>query len=111
MWQFQPRTFIPWYLQIVSPLIAVFFTVLLGMGLFSFLGKDPFHAMHVFFISPLSDGYNIGELLVKPHQCCFVLLGWRFVIRLICGISAQKVNYCWAQWLVVLSVCILRKAL
>ena len=49
MWQFQPRTYIPWYLQLVSPLIAVFLTILLGMGLFSFLGKDPFHAMQVFF--------------------------------------------------------------
>ena len=74
MWQFQPRTFIPWYLQLVSPLIAVCLTILLGMGLFSFLGKDPLHAMYVFFISPLSDGYNVGELLVKtaPMLLCAV---------------------------------------
>jgi simple sugar transport system permease protein len=75
MWQFQPRTFIPWYLQLVSPLIAVCLTILLGMGLFSFLGKDPLHAMYVFFISPLSDGYNVGELLVKTAPMLLCAIG------------------------------------
>ena len=42
MWQFQPRTFIPWYLQIVSPLNRGVFTVLLGMGLLVFSVKIRF---------------------------------------------------------------------
>jgi len=77
MWQLQPRTYVPWYLQLVSPLIAVVLTLVLGICLFSFLGKDPFHAMHVFFINPLSDSYNIGELLVKtaPMLLCAIGLG------------------------------------
>lgn len=78
MWQFQPRTFIPWYMQLVSPLIAVFLTVILGMCLFSMLGKDPFHAMQVFFISPLTDSYNIGELLVKTAPMLLCAIGLAF---------------------------------
>lgn len=78
MWQFQPRTSIPWYMQLVSPLIAAFLTIILGMALFSFLGKDPFHAMHVFFISPLSDAYNIGELFVKTAPMLLCAVGLAF---------------------------------
>ena len=31
--------------------------------------------MHVFFISPLSDGYNIGELLAKPAPMLLCAIG------------------------------------
>lgn len=78
MWQFQPRTSIPWYMQLVSPLIAAFLTILLGMALFSFLGKDPVHAMQVFFISPLADSYNIGELFVKTAPMLLCAVGLAF---------------------------------
>ncbi len=78
MWQFQPRTYIPWYMQLVSPLIAVVMTIILGMCLFSMLGKDPFHAMQVFFINPLTDSYNIGELLVKTAPMLLCAIGLAF---------------------------------
>ena len=36
-----------------SPALAVLATLLLGFVLFSVLGKDPWQAMHVFFVKPL----------------------------------------------------------
>lgn len=61
-------------MKIASPILAIFLTLIFGSVLFSLLGKDPFHAMHVLLIAPLSDGYNINEILVKmgPLLLCAV---------------------------------------
>jgi len=56
----------------LSPPAAVLATALVGLALFSLLGKDPWSAMHVFFVQPLETRYGIGEWLLKagPLMLC-----------------------------------------
>jgi len=48
----------------LSPVLAVFLTLIAGTFLFWGLGKDPVLALYTFFISPIADWYGITELLV-----------------------------------------------
>ena len=48
----------------LSPVLAVFLTLIAGTFLFWGLGKDPLLALYTFFISPIADWYGITELLV-----------------------------------------------
>ncbi|MDP5253801.1 MULTISPECIES: ABC transporter permease [unclassified Vibrio] len=56
----------------LSPFIAITFTMLVSSVMFSLLGVDPLRAFEVFLIMPLSDSYNLGELMVKaaPLMLC-----------------------------------------
>ena len=55
----------------MSPLLAALLTLIAGFILFSALTDDPFQALSTFFISPISDGYGVSELLLKA---CPILL-------------------------------------
>lgn len=70
----QARTEPSSVMKVASPLIAILLTLIFGVILFSALGKNPFEALHVLLISPLSDAYNIGEMFVKmgPLLLCAV---------------------------------------
>ena len=48
-----------------SPLLALAFTVLIGVALFIALGKDPVRGLQVFFWEPIRTPYALGELAVK----------------------------------------------
>jgi len=48
----------------LSPLLAVFFTLVTGALLFWALDKPPLFALYTFFIRPIADWYGITELLV-----------------------------------------------
>ena len=50
-------------IALVSPLIAIGLTITTMIILFAILGKNPFMALWVYFIDPLTDGYS---LLVYP---------------------------------------------
>ncbi len=58
----------------LAPLWAVLATVVVGLVLFSLLGKDPAEALYVFFVKPLATRYGVGELLQKagPLMLCAV---------------------------------------
>ena len=47
-----------------SPLLALIITVVLGIGLFVLLGKDPIRGLQMFFWEPLKSTYALGELMV-----------------------------------------------
>ena len=59
---------------VVSPLMAAAATVIVGFVLFAALGRDPWQALHVFFVKPIETRYGIGELLLKagPLMLCAV---------------------------------------
>ncbi len=56
----------------LSPFIAILLTMLVSSLMFSLLAVDPLRAFEVFLIMPLSDSYNLGELMVKaaPLMLC-----------------------------------------
>lgn len=58
----------------LSPAFAALATLAVGFVLFSALGKNPWEALYVFFVKPVSTPYGIGELLLKasPLMLCAV---------------------------------------
>jgi general nucleoside transport system permease protein len=55
-------------IALVSPLIAILFTIVTMSILFAILGKNPASALVVYFIDPLIDGYSLQEIAVKARH-------------------------------------------
>jgi len=64
-----------------SPLLALAITVLIGIGLFEVLGKDPVRGLQVFFWEPIKNTYAISELLVKATPLLIIALGLAVCFR------------------------------
>jgi simple sugar transport system permease protein len=64
-----------------SPLLALVFTVVIGVILFAALGKDPLAGLTVFFWEPIKSGYALGELLVKATPLLLIALGLAVCFR------------------------------
>ncbi|MCY7314239.1 MAG: ABC transporter permease [Rubrivivax sp.] len=62
-------------MSLASPLLALLLTVLIGIGLFVLLGKDPVKGLAVFFVEPLKNLYQISELSVKATPLILIALG------------------------------------
>lgn len=62
----------------ISPLLALVLAVICGGLLFALMGKDPFAALHAFFIEPLLDMWSIHELLVKAAPLILIAVGLSF---------------------------------
>jgi ABC-type uncharacterized transport system permease subunit len=64
-----------------SPLLALAVTVLVGLTIFSLLGKDPLRGLTMFFWEPIKSGYAVGELLVKATPLLIIALGLSVCFR------------------------------
>ena len=64
-----------------SPLLALVFTVIIGVALFSALGKDPVSGLKVFFWEPIRTPYALGELTVKATPLLLIALGLAVCFR------------------------------
>ena len=64
-----------------SPLLALLITVLVGVLLFSLLGKDPVRGLQMFFLEPLKSSYALGELVVKATPLLLIALGLAVCFR------------------------------
>jgi simple sugar transport system permease protein len=64
-----------------SPLLALIVTVLVGLTIFSLLGKDPLRGLTMFFWEPIKSGYAVGELLVKATPLLIIALGLSVCFR------------------------------
>jgi general nucleoside transport system permease protein len=62
-------------LRYLTPIIALALTMVAGMALFAFLGKEPVQAIKVIFIDPLFDPYSRSELLVKAAPLALIATG------------------------------------
>src|ERR1700739_1296351 len=62
-------------IALVSPLIAIGMTIVTMVILFAILGKNPFLALWVYFIDPLTDGYSLQELAVKATPLVMIAVG------------------------------------
>jgi general nucleoside transport system permease protein len=60
---------------ITSPLIAIGLTLVTMTVLFALLGKNPFAALWVYFIVPLTDAYSLQEIAVKATPLVMIALG------------------------------------
>ncbi len=64
-----------------SPVLALLITVVIGMIMFTALGKDPIKGLEMFFWLPIKNGYAIGELLVKATPLLIIALGLAVCFR------------------------------
>src|SRR6059036_237390 len=58
-----------------SPLIAVGLTLVTMSILFALLGKNPFNALAVYFLQPLTDSYSLQEMVVKATPLVMIAIG------------------------------------
>ena len=64
-----------------SPLLALAITVVIGVILFSVMGKDPVRGLQVFFWEPIKSAYALGELGVKATPLLLIALGLAVCFR------------------------------
>ena len=71
-------TFVPrdtssknWF--IIGPVLSIFFTIIFGLLIFTFLGYSPIETLYQIFISPFSRIDRISDILVK--SCPLIIIG------------------------------------
>lgn len=64
-----------------SPVLALLITVVIGVGLFMLLGKDPVKGLLAFFWEPIKSGYALGELTMKATPLLLIALGLAVCFR------------------------------
>jgi general nucleoside transport system permease protein len=68
-------------MSLASPLLALAVTVLIGVGLFLLLGKDPVRGLQMFFYEPVKSLYALSELSVKAVPLILIALGLAVCFR------------------------------
>ena len=68
-------------MSLLSPVMALAVTVLLGTALFAMLGRDPLRGLQMFFVEPLSSLYALSELSVKATPLILIALGLAVCFR------------------------------
>jgi simple sugar transport system permease protein len=68
-------------MSVLSPVLALAITVVIGVVLFLLLGKDPLRGLQVFFVEPLKSGYALGELALKATPLLLIALGLAVCFR------------------------------
>lgn len=81
MFKLEPRPVPSKILTFASPLIALLITVLIGVGLFVALGKDPVAGLRMFFVEPLKSTYALSELSLKATPLILIALGLAVCFR------------------------------
>ncbi len=81
MIRLEPRKEISKGLLYVTPMLAVLITILAGMVMFTFLGKDPVQAIYIIFVQPLTDLFVISEMIVKATPLILIAIGLSFGFR------------------------------
>jgi simple sugar transport system permease protein len=81
MLRLEPRSQTSRFWSQASPVLALLITVLIGVMLFSLLGKDPVKGLQVFFWEPIKNAYGWSELLVKATPLLLIALGLSVCFR------------------------------
>ena len=63
---------------VVAPLVAVALTLVTMGVLFALIGHDPFAALRVYFLDPLTDPYGLQEIAVKATPLVLIGVGLSF---------------------------------
>ncbi len=81
MWRLEARAQPSRAMSVLSPLLALALTVLIGIVLFALLGKDPLRGLQVFFVEPLRSAYALSELSIKAVPLVLIALGLALCFR------------------------------
>ena len=63
-------------MAILSPVIAIVLTLVTGGIIFALRGLNPFSALYVFFVEPLTTSWSIEQLIVKAAPLAMIGAGW-----------------------------------
>jgi general nucleoside transport system permease protein len=69
------------WMSLASPLLALAVTVLIGVLMFQWLGKDPVRGLQMFFYEPLKSLYALSELSIKATPLILIALGLAVCFR------------------------------
>ena len=78
---FVPRGKISLLRVLATPAIAVLITLVIGALIFRILGYSPLVALYHFFIAPVSQAYQIADLLVKACPLVIIACGLVYCYR------------------------------
>ncbi len=81
MFRLEPRPQPSRFWSLGSPLLALVFTVGVGMLLFTALGKDPVRGLQMFFVEPVKSFYAWGEIAIKATPLLLIALGLSVCFR------------------------------
>ena len=76
-----PRKHISVSRTLVTPLIAIVLTLLVGATIFGVLGFDPLGSLYEFFVAPISRPDQVGDLFVKACPLIITATGLVFCYR------------------------------
>ena len=63
------------FYMVMSPIIALGLTVVIGALMFWLLGKPPMKALYVYFIEPLTEIWSVHELAIKAGPLILIAVG------------------------------------
>ena len=75
------RKIVPVHLTILTPIFAIFLTLVFGAFIFGALGYDPIEALYQFFIAPISRPDQVADLFVKACPLIIIASGLVFCYR------------------------------
>ncbi len=81
MLKLEPRPEPSKRMSLLSPLLALTITVVIGTILFMLLGKDPVRGLQMFFVEPLKSWYGVSELAIKATPLLLIALGLAVCFR------------------------------
>lgn len=68
-------------LLLASPLFAVALTLVSAVVIFLALGQDPWRALHIYFVMPLSDSWSLQEVAIKATPLVLIAVGLSLCYR------------------------------
>lgn len=71
----------PLALQLLSPLLAVGLTLVSAVVMFAALGQDPWRALFIYFVMPVSDSWGLQEVAVKATPLVLISVGLALCYR------------------------------
>ena len=75
MLKLQPRRERSRFAPLLTPILSLLITIVMGLALFAMLGKDPLHAMQLMIFGPFRSWFSFGELIVKATPLIVIGLG------------------------------------
>ncbi len=75
------RASTPFALQLLSPLVAVGLTLASAVLVFAALGQDPWRALFIYFVMPVSDSWGLQEVAVKATPLVLISVGLALCYR------------------------------
>jgi len=81
MLRLEPRAEPGRLMSVLSPVLALATTVVLGALLFVAVGKDPVRGLGLFFVEPIGSAYALSELAIKATPLLLIALGLAVCFR------------------------------